>query len=100
MIKTDLKMGNVVLLQNGVLCLVCQEGRLTRLDDGSWECNLDDYMSDLTTLDDDEHDYDIVTVYEDYHLDRVLYERKDDSKVAKLRMIRCMLDELIEEQNN
>lgn len=100
MTRDDLQMGNVVLLRNGHLCLVCQEGRLTRLDDGTWDCSLNDYMSDLTTLDDDDdHEFDIEIVYEDYHLDRVLYERKDNTKVAKLRMIRCMLDELIEEQN-
>ena len=74
MTKEDLCIGYVVETRDGTKCLFCQDGRFIILEDGTWHTTLDHYRDDLTDKD-DETEYDIVKVYEDYTMKRVLWER-------------------------
>lgn len=95
MTKEDLQTGMCVELQDGTKCLFTNDSRFYNLNDGYWHISLNDYNDDLTT---DEHEYDVVKVYRDYTFSMPIWERSNP-KVDKLRQIRCMLDEIIEEMN-
>lgn len=95
MTKEDLHSGYVVELRDGTKCLFTSDERFYILDDGTWHCSLNDFLNDLTM---DEEEFDIMKIYEDYTLSKVVWKRST-TKVDRLREIRCMLDEIIEEVN-
>lgn len=100
MTKKDLKFGNVVKLRNGKLCLIhpvfnCGSTNIQKylggakeidikfrvLKDGSYETSYDRYKDDLTHVSDSY--YDIIEVYEDFTLTKLLRERKEFSATEK-----------------
>lgn len=92
--KEELITGMCVELRDGTKCLFTNDSRFYNLNDGYWQSSLNDYDDDLTT---DEHEYDVVKVYRDYTCIMSIWERP--TKQDKLRQIRCMLDEVIEDMN-
>lgn len=92
--KQKLQPGMVVELKDGTKCLFTHDDRFYVLEDGTWHCEIKDFLDDLTT---DEEEFDIVKIFEDYTLKKVIWERNHIND--KLRQIRCLLDEIIEEQN-
>ena len=90
--KQDLKFGNVVELRNGgkfiyIFTTEILQGRkrnFISLKDGfSWITS--NYYNDDLTLNENDKEFDIVKVYEDYTCNKVLWERKpiltEDEKV-------------------
>jgi adenylate kinase family enzyme len=93
MLTSDLRTGNVVEFVNGRKALLTIEDKFIYLQDGTWECSLSDFHNDLTSVDDDP-DYNIIVVYEDYTLKRVLWERDDDKKDKLRQLLKELLEEL------
>lgn len=94
MIINDLKTGYCIEMRDGTKCLFCQGGKFIILDDGAWHTTLDQYRDDLTDID-DETDYDIMKVYEDCSLKKVIWERNSKNK---LRQIYDLIGEMLKDE--
>ena len=72
--KSDLKHGNVVECKNGYKYLYCDNYFINLT--GSGYLSLDNYHEDLTDIDYDV-EFNVMKVYKDYTLKKLLWERKD-----------------------
>ena len=79
--KSDLKIGNVVETRYGVKLLLCDNQSLFNLK-GSGCISLNNWHEDLTDAD-GVIDIDVMKVYKDYTLKKLLWERKEAPKLTE-----------------
>lgn len=88
--KEDLKLGNIIETKNGkrYIYLECQKNDLIDLD-GVNQVSLHYYNDDLTRKNDSkiDRDLDVQKIYEDYTLKKVLWERKEKTKLTETEKV-------------
>lgn len=97
MTKNELEFGNVLELRNGEMYLYnCSIRSLVSLN-GKKSLNLSDYLQDLKFIDETFDAYDIIKIYENYTLKKLIWEDKslNELELAILRNINPMYTHIV-----